>query len=284
MSGSIRRAPAFHRRNGHVYGMPYARAPHPATATRKSGLGNDPLLVNIMRGCFALHFLLDHRARGAHHPEPLGASILHEIGRSATDARLHRVISDIGGLPQHVSHGVQGPKIESSCGAYPASIRASAKTSTRHAPLIGFIARRRPARHQESVVASGLRYDLAVRSPEYVKELATHHVGGYLKIAPEHTRKAALKMMKPAWATTTNSRRCSTSFRAKRVRNSTDPYFIAAHPAPLIRNMLALALWLKHNGFRLDQVQTSCRRAGAGDDHVPHGKNPLHKVSPHPKK
>jgi radical SAM superfamily enzyme YgiQ (UPF0313 family) len=48
------------------------------------------------------------------------------------------------------------------------------------------------------LIASGLRYDLAVRSPAYVRELVTHHVGGYLKIAPEHTEQGPLShMMKP---------------------------------------------------------------------------------------
>ena len=107
-------------------------------------------------------------------------------------------------------------------------------------------------------VASGLRYDLAVEDPEYVRELVTHHVGGYLKIAPEHTERNTLdKMMKPGVDT-------YDAFKAMFERFSKEagkkqyliPYFIAAHPGCEDEDMLNLALWLKRNNFRPDQVQT----------------------------
>jgi len=107
------------------------------------------------------------------------------------------------------------------------------------------------------LIGSGLRYDLAVRSPEYVKELAQHHVGGYLKIAPEHTEEGPLsKMMsrhRDLRALQGDVRRFS---REAGKEQYLIPYFIAAHPGTRDEDMLNLALWLKHNGFRLDQVQT----------------------------
>ena len=108
------------------------------------------------------------------------------------------------------------------------------------------------------LVASGVRYDLAVRSPEYVRELVTHHVGGYLKIAPEHTEAGPLsKMMKPGLAT---YERFKTMFEQAARQAGKQfyliPYFIAAHPGTTDEDMLALALWLKANGLKLDQVQT----------------------------
>ena len=106
--------------------------------------------------------------------------------------------------------------------------------------------------------ASGLRYDLAIRSPAYVKELVTHHVGGYLKIAPEHTEKGPLsKMMKPDMESYYEFKRLFDKFsREANKEQYLIPYFIAAHPGTTDEDMLQLALWLKQNGFRADQVQT----------------------------
>jgi len=131
-------------------------------------------------------------------------------------------------------------------------------------------------------VASGLRYDLAVRSPEYVKELATHHVGGYLKIAPEHIAEGPLsKMMKPGVGNYDKFKALFDKFSREAGKEQyLIPYFIAAHPGTSDEDMLALALWLKRNGFRLDQVQTFLPTPLALATTMDHtGKNPLHKVS-----
>jgi len=107
------------------------------------------------------------------------------------------------------------------------------------------------------LVASGLRYDLAATSPEYVKELATHHVGGYLKIAPEHTEAGPLaKMLKPGIGTYDRFKELFDRYsREAGKQQYLIPYFIAAHPGTTDTDMLHLALWLKKNGFRADQVQ-----------------------------
>jgi radical SAM superfamily enzyme YgiQ (UPF0313 family) len=133
------------------------------------------------------------------------------------------------------------------------------------------------------LIASGLRYDLAVRSPAYVRELVTHHVGGYLKIAPEHTREGPLsKMMKPGID-------AYERFKAMFDRYSREagkaqyliPYFIAAHPGTSDSDMLELALWLKRNGFRPDQVQAFLPTPMAIASAMYHtGRNPLRKVTP----
>lgn len=107
------------------------------------------------------------------------------------------------------------------------------------------------------LIASGLRYDLAVESPEYVKELVTHHVGGYLKIAPEHTERGPLdKMMKPGIGTYDRFKQMFEKFSKEAGKEQyLIPYFIAAHPGTTDEDMMNLALWLKRNGFRADQVQ-----------------------------
>ena len=107
------------------------------------------------------------------------------------------------------------------------------------------------------LIASGVRYDLAVEDPEYVKELVTHHVGGYLKIAPEHTEEGPLtQMLKPGMRNYYRFKELFEKFSKEAGKEQyLIPYFMAAHPGTTDKDMLELALWLKRNGFRLDQVQ-----------------------------
>ena len=108
------------------------------------------------------------------------------------------------------------------------------------------------------LIGSGLRYDLAVKSPEYVKELVQHHVGGYLKIAPEHTEGGPLsKMMKPGIGSYDKFKQLFDKYSEEAGKKQfLIPYFIAAHPGTSDEDMMNLALWLKRNSFRADQVQT----------------------------
>jgi radical SAM superfamily enzyme YgiQ (UPF0313 family) len=131
------------------------------------------------------------------------------------------------------------------------------------------------------LIGSGVRYDLAIRSPEYVEELATHHVGGYLKIAPEHVRPGPLSlMMKPGIGTYDRFKELFDRFSAQAGKKQyLIPYFIAAHPGTTDEDMLELALWLKRNGFRADQVQTFLPSPMASATAMYHsGKNPLRKL------
>ena len=131
--------------------------------------------------------------------------------------------------------------------------------NTDHGPLIHMYRRARALRGVKKIlIGSGLRYDLAVKSPEYVKELVTHHVGGYLKIAPEHTEGGPLsKMMKPGIGSYDRFKQMFEKYSAEAGKKQyLIPYFIAAHPGTSDEDMMNLALWLKKNGFKADQVQT----------------------------
>jgi uncharacterized radical SAM protein YgiQ len=243
--------------------------------------------VNIMRGCFGgctFCSITEHEGRIIQSRSE--ASILHEIEqiRDKTPG-FTGVISDIGGPTANMYRmACKDPAIESSCRrlscVYPGICE---NLNTDHAPLIGLYRKARALPGiKKVVVASGLRYDLAVRSPEYVKELATHHVGGYLKIAPEHTEEGPLsKMMKPGMGNYDKFKALFDKFSREAGKEQyLIPYFIAAHPGTSDEDMLALALWLKHNGFRLDQVQTFLPTPLAMATTMYHtGKNPLHKVS-----
>jgi len=154
---------------------------------------------------------------------------------------------------------------------------------TDHTPLIHLYRKARQLPGVKKVlIGSGLRYDLAVRSPEYVQELVAHHVGGYLKIAPEHTEAGPLsKMMKPGMGSYDKFKRMfEAASKAAGKEQYLIPYFIAAHPGTTDTDMLELALWLKRNGFRLDQVQTFLPTPLAIATAMWHtGKNPLKRLS-----
>jgi radical SAM superfamily enzyme YgiQ (UPF0313 family) len=132
------------------------------------------------------------------------------------------------------------------------------------------------------LISSGLRYDLAVQSPEYVKELVTHHVGGYLKIAPEHTEQGPLtKMMKPGIGSYDKFKTLFEKYSLEAGKKQyLIPYFIAAHPGTSDEDMMHLAIWLKKNGFRADQVQTFYPSPMATATTMYHtNKNPLRKIT-----
>jgi uncharacterized radical SAM protein YgiQ len=272
----------------HVYGLPYARAPHPAYASAKIPAWEMiRFSVNIMRGCFGgctFCSITEHEGRIIQSRSE--ESILHEIEeiRDKTPG-FTGVISDIGGPTANMYRmACKDPAIESSCRrlscVYPGICE---NLNTDHAPLIGLYRKARALPGIKRVlIGSGIRFDLAVRSPEYVKELATHHVGGYLKIAPEHTEEGPLaKMMKPGIGSYDRFKELFDRFSREAGKEQyLIPYFIAAHPGTSDSDMLALALWLKHNGFRPDQVQTFLPTPLALATTMYHtGKNPLRKVS-----
>jgi len=154
--------------------------------------------------------------------------------------------------------------------------------NTDHSALIGLYRRARNLKGVKKVlISSGLRYDLAVESPEYVEELVTHHVGGYLKIAPEHTEQGPLsKMMKPGMGSYDRFKAMFEKFSKKAGKEQyLIPYFIAAHPGTTDEDMMNLAIWLKQNGFKADQVQNFYPSPMATATAMYHsGKNPLKRV------
>ncbi|HMK84947.1 MAG TPA: DUF3362 domain-containing protein, partial [Steroidobacteraceae bacterium] len=158
-----------------------------------------------------------------------------------------------------------------------------ANLNTDHAPLIDLYRRARAVKGVKKVlIASGVRYDLAILSPDYVKELATHHTGGYLKIAPEAISEGPLsKMMKPGVGAYYRFKEQFDKYsKAAGKEQYLIPYFIAAHPGTRDADMLELAIWLKRNGFRADQVQAFLPSPMATATAMYHsGKNPLRRIS-----
>jgi uncharacterized radical SAM protein YgiQ len=240
-----------------------------------------------MRGCFGgctFCSITEHEGRIIQsRSEP---SILREIEliRDKTKG-FTGTISDLGGPTANMYRlACKDKKIEESCKrlscVYPT---ICSNLNTDHSKLIQLYRKARAIPGIKKIlVSSGLRYDLAVRSPEYVKDLVTHHVGGLLKIAPEHSEEGPLsKMMKPGMGAYDRFKELFEKYSKEAGKEQyLIPYFIAAHPGTTDEDMLNLALWLKKNDFRLDQVQTFLPTPMALATTMYHTrKNPLHKVT-----
>ena len=271
-----------------VFGLPYARRPHPAYGdARIPAWDMIRFSINIMRGCFGgctFCSITEHEGRIIQSRSE--ASILREIEeiRDKTPGFTGH-ITDLGGPTANMYRmACKDPGIESACRrlscVYPGICD---NLDTDHAPLISLYRKARAIPGVKRVtIGSGLRYDLAVRSPEYVRELVTHHVSGLLKIAPEHTEAGTLsKMMKPGIGTYDAFRALFDKYSAMAGKKQhLVPYFIAAHPGCTDEDMVNLALWLKQNGFRPDQVQTFMPTPMALATTMYHTRrNPLRKVS-----
>ena len=279
-----------------VFDLPYARSPHPQYADaqgRHDGETKIPawemirFSVNIMRGCFGgctFCSITEHEGRIIQSRSE--DSILREV--EAIRDRVTGftgVISDLGGPTANMYRiGCRSPEIESAC-RKPSCVYPDicSNLNTEHGPLIQLYRKARALKGIKKIlIGSGLRYDLAVKSPEYVRELVTHHVGGYLKIAPEHTEAEPLsKMMKPGIGTYDRFKQMFDRYSAEAgKRQFLVPYFIAAHPGTRDEDMMQLAVWLKKNGFRADQVQTFYPSPMATATAMYHsGKNPLRRIA-----
>jgi uncharacterized radical SAM protein YgiQ len=278
-----------------VFDLPYARSPHPAYADAQGKHDGETKIpawemirfsVNIMRGCFGgctFCSITEHEGRIIQSRSE--ESILKEVETMKTIPGFTGVVSDLGGPTANMYRiGCKTPEIEAACRkpscVYPG---ICPNLNTSHESLIQLYRKGRALPGVKKIlIGSGLRYDLAVQSPEYVKELVTHHVGGYLKIAPEHTEGGPLsKMMKPGIGSYDKFKQLFDKYSEEAGKKQyLIPYFIAAHPGTRDEDMMNLAVWLKKNGFRADQVQTFYPSPMATATAMYHSqKNPLRKIS-----
>jgi uncharacterized radical SAM protein YgiQ len=278
-----------------VFDLPYARAPHPRYADENGshdGATKIPawemirFSVNIMRGCFGgctFCSITEHEGRIIQSRSE--DSVIKEVEAIRDTVKgFTGTISDLGGPTANMYRiGCKSPEIEAACRkpscVYPG---ICSNLNTSHEALIRMYRRARSLKGIKKIlIGSGLRYDLAVQSPEYVKELVTHHVGGYLKIAPEHTEQGPLsKMMKPGIGSYDKFKQMFEKYSLEAGKKQyLIPYFIAAHPGTSDEDMMNLAVWLKKNGFRADQVQTFYPSPMATATAMYHsGRNPLRRV------
>ena len=245
-----------------VYGLPYTRKPHPSY-----GRQTIPAFevvkdsVQIMRGCFGgCTFCSITAHEGRIIQSRSEESVLAEIRRMAADPEFSGVVSDIGGPTANMYEmKCTRPEVEAKCRRLSCVHPTICKLlGTDHGPLLQLMkkAREEPG-VRKVLVASGIRMDLARRDPEYMRELATHHVGGYLKVAPEHTDNETLRLMKKPGVEdfVEFDRQFKKASAAAGKKQYLIPYFIGSHPGSTVEAMIDLALFLKRNHYKPDQVQ-----------------------------
>ncbi len=280
----------------YVFDLPYARSPHPIYADENGSHDHATKIpawemirfsVNIMRGCFGgctFCSITEHEGRIIQSRSE--DSVIREIEAIRDTVKgFTGAISDLGGPTANMYRiGCKSVEIEAACRkpscVYPG---ICSNLNTDHAPLIKMYRRARALKGIKKIlISSGVRYDLAVESPEYVKELVSHHVGGYLKIAPEHTEQGPLtKMMKPGIGSYDKFKQMFEKYSIEAGKKQfLIPYFIAAHPGTSDEDMMNLAIWLKKSGFRADQVQTFYPSPMATATAMYHtNRNPLRKIT-----
>lgn len=271
-----------------VFALPYARVPHPSYGDAViPAYDMIKTSVNIMRGCFGgctFCSITEHEGRVIQSRSE--ASILNEIEQIRDKVPgFTGTISDLGGPTANMYQlNCKDPQIHARCRRLSCVFPTICKNLvTDHSPTTQLYRKARAIKGIKKVaIASGLRYDLAVEDPEYVKELVTHHVGGYLKIAPEHTEEGPLNMMmKPGIDSFYKFKRLFDKYsKAAGKKQYLIPYFIAAHPGCEDEDMINLAFWIKRNKYRLDQVQTFYPSPMSLATAMYYSeKDPLHKVS-----
>lgn len=271
-----------------VFGLPYQRVPHPAYGKEKiPAYEMIKTSVNIMRGCFggcSFCSITEHEGRIIQSRSE--ESIIKEIEEIRDKVPgFTGVISDLGGPTANMYRlRCKSPRAEQTCR------RASCvwpticpHMDTDHTPTINLYRKARDVKGIKKIlIASGVRYDIAVEDPRYIKELAKYHVGGYLKIAPEHTEEGPLsKMMKPGMGSYYSFKELFDKYSKEAGKQQyLIPYFISAHPGTTDEDMVNMALWVKTNNFKLDQVQNFYPSPLANATTMYYTeKNPLNKVS-----
>ena len=243
------------------YDLPYTRKPHPSYKEPIPAYQIVRDSVTMMRGCFGgctYCSITTHQGRIIQSRSK--ASIVREVATIARGRHSKGIVSDLGGPTANMYRmHCKKPEIEAICRrlscVYP---KICPLLGTDHQPLMEVM---RSARQQQGIrkvfVASGIRMDLAQLSPSYVRELTAHHVGGHLKVAPENTDPETLRLMKRPPVENFNA--FADRFKEESARAGKEqylvPYFISAHPGNTLEAIIDLAIFLKENGYRPDQVQ-----------------------------
>jgi uncharacterized radical SAM protein YgiQ len=244
-----------------IYDLPYTRRAHPSYTEPVPAHAMIKDSVTIMRGCFGgCTFCSITMHQGRIIQSRSKDSILREVRTMAADPEFKGHISDIGGPTANMYQmRCTKPEVEKVCRRLSCVHPTICKLlGTDHGPTIELMREARAVPGVKSVaVASGIRMDLAARSQEYMDELAAHHVGGHLKVAPEHVSEKVLGLMKKPATTSFDAfaaRFTEASAKAGKEQYLV-PYFIASHPGSGVEDMIELAVFLKQRGYKPRQVQ-----------------------------
>ncbi len=244
-----------------IFGFPYTRLPHPIYKDPIPAFEMIKDSVTIMRGCFGgCTFCSITAHQGRIIQSRSHESIVGEINQLATDPNFKGTISDIGGPTANMYQMTcSKPEAEAVCRRQSCVHPTICKLlGTDHGPLVKLMkdARETPG-IKKVLVSSGIRMDLARRSPEYMRDLTRHHVGGLLKVAPEHTDPNVLDLMRKPSGDDFEEFTAEFKKESKKAgkKQHIVPYFIASHPGSDLDAMIHLAVFLKQNGYQPDQVQ-----------------------------
>lgn len=245
-----------------VFDLPYTRKPHPKYSEPIPAHEMIKDSVTIMRGCFGgCTFCSITAHQGRIIQSRSESSVIREVQAMAGDPEFKGVVSDVGGATANMYRmRCTRPEVEAKCKRLSCVHPTICKLlGTDHSPTVGLLKQVRQVPGVKKVfVASGIRMDLAQLSPQYVAEVAAHHTGGRLKVAPEHTSETVLELMKKPVIDnfgTFADQFQKASAAAGKPKQQLVPYFIASHPGSGLDEMIDLALYLKRNGYRPDQVQ-----------------------------
>ncbi len=244
-----------------LYDLPFARRPHPDYHETVPAFETVKHSIVTMRGCFGgctFCSITEHEGRVIQSRS--AESVLREVRALSRMSDYRGVISDLGGPTANMYQmRCKTERIENACRrlscVHP---KICENLITDHQPLIDLMRRVREEKTvRRAFIASGIRYDLANRSPEFIREMATHHTGGQLSVAPEHNDPNVLdKMKKPPIEHYERfaSAFCQASEDAGK-QQYLIPYLITGHPGSGLSDTIDLALYLKRNGLKPRQIQ-----------------------------
>jgi uncharacterized radical SAM protein YgiQ len=245
-----------------LYDLPFTRLPHPSYGgARIPAYETVKHSIVTMRGCFGgctFCSITEHEGRIIQSRS--AENVLREVRALSRMDDFRGTITDLGGPTANMyKMTCKDDRTESACRRLSCVHPGVCENLvTDHGPLIDLMKRVRKEKGIKRVyIASGVRYDLAERSPEFVRELAEHHTGGQLSVAPEHNSPEVLgKMKKPPIEHYENfaSMFCKASEDAGKEQYLV-PYFITGHPGSTLEDTIGLALYLKENDLRPRQVQ-----------------------------
>lgn len=244
-----------------LYDLPFVRAPHPSYEERIPAFETVKHSIVTMRGCFGgctFCSITEHEGRVIQSRSE--ASVLREVRELSRSAGFSGVLTDLGGPTANMyKMNCKDERTETACRRLSCVHPGICENLvTDHGPLLSLM---RAVRNEKGIkrvfIASGVRYDLAGRSPEFIAELAQHHTGGQLSVAPEHNNPRVLeKMKKPGIESYERFAQafCQASEKAGKEQYLV-PYFITGHPGSTLKDSVELAVYLKRNGMRPRQVQ-----------------------------
>ena len=244
-----------------LYDLPFTRVPHPTYKAPIPAYETIKHSVVTMRGCFGgctFCSITEHEGRIIQSRSK--ESVLREVRALSRMQGFKGTVTDLGGPTANMYKlACKDEKTESNCrrlSCVHPDVCENLKTD--HDPLVELMREAREIPGIKKVyIASGIRYDLAERSPEFIRELAQHHTGGQLSVAPEHNNPEVLdKMKKPPVESYERfaSAFCKASEDAGKEQFLV-PYFITGHPGSTLKDTIELAQYLKAKGMRPRQIQ-----------------------------